>query len=179
MEKYAKVSFNYHEIPSLSVPLRLSLYMIFSLDGAAVGWAIMERISGLNPFPGYSSSPLPRTFDSLFWSLFGNHLGCLTFFRFRINFQFVPYECHIKRIHWDVCVFYLLCIYKNVICTMKLVILVRTSDADMKFFVSQPDSGLGWAGLDWAYITYIHDVCGDVGCRVWWLSINICPSALG
>ena len=60
----------------------LSLHMIFSLERAAVVWAILERISGFDPSwlpQGTWGSPLLLASDLLSWSLFGSHLGYLSF----------------------------------------------------------------------------------------------------
>ena len=60
----------------------LSLQVIFSLERAAVVWAILERILSFDPslemITGTWSSPLLLASDLLSWSLFGSHLGCLS-----------------------------------------------------------------------------------------------------
>ena len=55
---------------------------MFSLERAAVVWAILERILGFDPsmemIPGIWSSPLLLASDLLYWSLFRSHLCCLS-----------------------------------------------------------------------------------------------------
>ena len=73
----------------------LSLHMIFSLERAAVVWAILERISDFDPSlemialsiayiftlpQGTWSFSLLLASGLLSWSLFGSHLGCLSSF---------------------------------------------------------------------------------------------------
>ena len=112
----------------------LSLHMIFSLERAAVAWAILERISGFDPslamiaprYLKFSTSSSLWPFVSL-WKPFG--LFVITFVLsgpISILYLMVVYQ--------DASFFFLFCIYDNVICKVE-VGNKSSSDADTTFMV--------------------------------------------
>ena len=120
----------------------LSLHMIFSLERAAVVWAILERISGFDPplemiAPRYlkfstSSTFLPFILISLWKPFRLSVVTCLVW----ADLHFVPCGGSIKTVYQDASFFFLFCIYDNVICKVE-VGKKSSSDADTTFMVIQ------------------------------------------
>ena len=118
----------------------LSLHMIFSLERAAVVWAILERISGFDPLlkmiaPRYlkfsTSSSLLTLYLDL--SLEAIWVVCHHFCLVWADLHFVPCGDCIKMVYQDAS-FFLFCIYENVICTVEAG-NKSFSDADTTFMV--------------------------------------------
>ena len=119
----------------------LSLHMIFSLEKAAIVWAILERILGFDPSlemiaPRYlkfstSSSLRPFILISL-WKPLG--LFLITFVW--TDLHFIPCGDFIKTVYQEDSLFFLSCIYDNVICKAE-VGNESSSDADTTFMVIQ------------------------------------------
>ena len=121
----------------------LSLHMIFSLERAAVVWAILERISGFDPLlemiaPRYlkfstSSSLRPFILISL-WKPLG--LFVITFvLSGPISILYLVVVLS-RRSYQDASLFFLFCIYDNVICNAE-VGNEAAPDADTTFMVIQ------------------------------------------
>ena len=121
----------------------LFLHMIFSLQRAAVVWAILERISGFDPAlemiaPRYlkfsTSSRLWLFILISLWKPFWVvcHHFCLVW----TYLHFVPCGGCIETVNQDAHFFFLFCIYDNVICKAE-VGNKSSSDADTTFMVIQ------------------------------------------
>ena len=123
----------------------LSLHMIFSLERAAVVWAILERISGFDPslemiaprYLKFSTSYLltfyldllpltfyldllPLTYLPLTFyldlSLEAIRVVCHHFCLVWTDLHFVPCGGSVKTVYQDASLFFFFCIYDNVIC---------------------------------------------------------------
>ena len=120
----------------------LSLYMIVSLEKAAVVYAILERISGFDPsllrwlLQGSWSFPLLLASDLLSCSLFGSHFGCHHFCLVLTDLHLVPCGGCSETVYQDASFFFLFCIYDNVICKAE-VGNKSSTDADTTFMVIQ------------------------------------------
>ena len=121
----------------------LTLHIIFSLERAAVVWAILERISGFDPSlkmiaPRYlkfstSSSLWPFILISL-WKPFG--LFVITFVLSGLISILYLVVVVSRRSTKDASFFFLFCIYDNIICKAE-VGNKSSSDADTTFMVTQ------------------------------------------
>ena len=91
----------------------LSLHMIFSLESAAVVWAILERISGFDPsLEKIAQRYLKFSTSSSLWPFIlislWKPLGCLSSFLSCLHF--VPGGDSIKTFYQDASLFFLFCI---------------------------------------------------------------------
>ena len=115
-------------------------HMIFSLERTAVVWAILERILGFDPSLemiaqrylkfSTSSSLWPFILISL-WKPFG--LFVITFV-LSWPIYFVPCDGCIKTVYQDFNIFFLFCIFNNVICRTE-VGNKSSSDADTIYYL--------------------------------------------
>ena len=115
----------------------LSLHMDFSLERAAVVWAILERISGFDPSLAMIA-PRYLKFSTFIlislWKPFG--LFVITLVLSGPTSIFVPYSYSINTVYQDASFFFLFCIYGNVICKAKIGD-ESSSDTDTIFMVIQ------------------------------------------
>ena len=119
----------------------LSLHMIFSLERAAVVWAILERILGFDPSLEMITPRCLKfsTSSSLFYldlSLEAIRVVCLHFCLVWTDLHFVPCGGSIKTVYQDASLFFFFCIYDNVICKAE-VGNESSPDADTTFIVIQ------------------------------------------
>ena len=100
----------------------LSLHMNFTLERAAVVWAILERISGFDPSlemiaPRYLMfSTSSRLWPVLDLSLEAIWVVCHHFCLVWADLHFVPCGGCIETVNQDASFFFLFCSYDNVIC---------------------------------------------------------------
>ena len=119
----------------------LSFHMIFSSERAAVVWAILERIPDFDPslemiahrFLKFSTSSSLVYLDL---SLEAIWVACHHFCLVWTDLHFVPCGGSIKTVYQDASLFFLFCIYDNVICKAE-VGNESSSDADTAFMVIQ------------------------------------------
>ena len=109
----------------------LSLHMIFSLERAAVVGAILERISGFDPSLEMIA---PRYLK--FLSLEAIWVVCHHFCLVWTDLHFVHCCGSIKMVYQDASLFFLFCIYDNVICKAEIG-NESSPDADTTFMVIQ------------------------------------------
>ena len=119
----------------------LSLHMIFSLERAAVVWAILERISGFDPSLGMTAPRyLKFSTSSSLWpldlSLEAIRVVCHHFCLVWTDLYYVPCGGSIKTVCQDASLFFFFCIYDKVICKAE-VGNESSPDADTTFMVIQ------------------------------------------
>ena len=119
----------------------LSLHMNFSLESAAVAWAILERISVFfSFFKDYCSQVLevlhfflPLTFY-LDLSLEAIWVVCYHFRLVWTDLHFVPWGRCIETVYQDASFFFLFCIFTTMSPAKQKLVISRPPIMDIKFF---------------------------------------------